>query len=141
MCSSDLDYVYIGKKHEKHEQKPDSGTCYNGAIYSPCVCLHMADQYRRQQVQVSELFRARGEHAFDNGWNMRAAWAFIIASIPSILVAVVQVDFCRFLSPFSWFIGAGLGLIAHLAISRNDPQHRLKIAKSASGFIRRRRIH
>ena len=34
---------------------------------------------------------------------------------------VVQVDFCKFLSPFSWFIGAGLGFLIHLAMSRNDP--------------------
>ena len=79
-----------------------------GAVLGPLFGIIIADYFilRRQQVQVSELFKSQGTHSFNNGWNMRAVWAFIIASIPSILVAVVQVDFCKFLSPFSWFIGA-----------------------------------
>ena len=94
-----------------------------GAVLGPLFGIIIADYFilRRQQVQVSELFKSQGTHSFNNGWNMRAVWAFIIASIPSILVAVVQVDFCKFLSPFSWFIGAGLGFLIHLAMSRNDP--------------------
>ena len=76
---------------------------------------------RREKVQVSELFKAKGQHSFGNGWNMRAVWAFIISSVPSIVVAVVPTDVCRFLSPFSWFIGAALGLGVHLLMSRNDP--------------------
>jgi NCS1 nucleoside transporter family protein len=94
-----------------------------GAVLGPLFGIIIADYFilRRQQVQVSELFKSQGTHSFNNGWNMRAVWAFVIASIPSILVAVVQVDFCKFLSPFSWFIGAGLGFLIHLAMSRNDP--------------------
>ena len=105
-----------------------------GAVLGPLFGIIIADYFilRRQRVQVSELFRARGAHSFDSGWNMRAVWAFVIASIPSILVAVVQVDFCRFLSPFSWFIGAGLGLIIHLLISRNDPHIAQALAQAAA---------
>lgn len=52
---------------------------------------------------------------------MRAVWAFVISSVPSIVVAVVPTDICRFLSPFSWFIGAALGFGVHLLMSRHDP--------------------
>ncbi|MCR2052566.1 NCS1 family nucleobase:cation symporter-1 [Actinomyces bowdenii] len=94
-----------------------------GAVLGPLFGIIIADYYylRREKVQVSELFRANGLHAFGNGWNMRAIWAFVLASIPSIIVAVVPTDICRFLSPFSWFIGAALGFALHLAISHNDP--------------------
>lgn len=94
-----------------------------GAVLGPLFGVIIADYYilRRQQVQVSELFKAKGMHSFVNGWNIRAVCAFLVASIPSIVVAVVPTEACRFLSPFSWFIGAALALVAHLLISRNDP--------------------
>ena len=76
---------------------------------------------RKQHVQVSELFKVNGMHAFTKGWNMRAVWVFIATSIPTILIAVLQIDFCRFLSPFSWFIGAGLAFACHYLVSKNDP--------------------
>ncbi|WP_366180662.1 NCS1 family nucleobase:cation symporter-1 [Actinomyces timonensis] len=94
-----------------------------GAVLGPLFGIIIADYYmlRKGQVQVSELFKRDGMHTFASGWNMRAVWAFLIASAPSIIVAVVPVAFCKFLSPFSWFIGAVLGLVIHLLMSRADP--------------------
>ncbi|WP_127843075.1 NCS1 family nucleobase:cation symporter-1 [Actinomyces wuliandei] len=94
-----------------------------GAVLGPLFGIIIADYYilRREKVQVSELFRADGLHSFTRGWNLRAVWAFVVASAPSVAVAVVPTDPCRFLSPFSWFIGAALGLGVHLLLSRHDP--------------------
>ena len=94
-----------------------------GAVLGPLFGIIIADYniLRRAQVQVSELFRSEGMHTFTKGWNLKAVWAFLIACVPSVLIAVLPLDACRFLSPFSWFIGAGLGMVLHLLISRNDP--------------------
>ncbi|MBE6483885.1 MAG: NCS1 family nucleobase:cation symporter-1 [Actinomycetaceae bacterium] len=94
-----------------------------GAVLGPLFGIIIVDYFilRKQQVQVSELFKAKGMHSFDNGWNMRAVATFFIASIPSILVAVGPWPWAKFLSPFSWFIGAGIAFVVHYFISRNDP--------------------
>ncbi|EGF56271.1 NCS1 nucleoside transporter family protein [Actinomyces sp. oral taxon 170 str. F0386] len=94
-----------------------------GAVLGPLFGIIIADYYllRRQKVQVSELFKANGMHSFKNGWNMRAVATFVVTSIPSIIVAVVPLSWCKFLSPFSWFIGAVLSFIVHYYVSRNDP--------------------
>ena len=94
-----------------------------GAVLGPLFGIIIADYYllRKQKVQVSELFKANGMHSFKNGWNMRAVTTFVVTSIPSIIVAVVPLSWCKFLSPFSWFIGAALSLVVHYSVSRNDP--------------------
>ena len=94
-----------------------------GAVLGPLFGIIIADYFllRKQHVQVSELFKVNGMHAFTKGWNMRAVWVFIATSIPTILIAVLQIDCCRFLSPFSWFIGAGLAFACHYLVSKNDP--------------------
>ena len=94
-----------------------------GAVLGPLFGIIIADYYllRKQKVQVSELFKANGMHSFKNGWNMRAVTTFVVTSIPSIIVAVVPLSWCKFLSPFSWFIGAALSLVVHYYVSRNDP--------------------
>lgn len=94
-----------------------------GAVLGPLFGIIIADYYllRKQKVQVSELFKANGMHSFKNGWNMRAVITFVVTSIPSIIVAVVPLSWCKFLSPFSWFIGATLSLVVHYYVSRNDP--------------------
>ena len=94
-----------------------------GAVLGPLFGIIIADYYllRKQKVQVSELFKANGMHSFKNGWNMRAVTTFVVTSIPSIIVAVVPLSWCKFLSPFSWFIGAVLSFIVHYYVSRNDP--------------------
>ena len=94
-----------------------------GAVLGPLFGIIIADYYllRRQKVQVSELFKANGMHSFKNGWNIRAVATFVVTSIPSIIVAVVPLSWCKFLSPFSWFIGAVLSFVVHYYVSRNDP--------------------
>jgi NCS1 family nucleobase:cation symporter-1 len=52
---------------------------------------------------------------------MRAVFTFVVTSAPSIVVAVVPWEWCKFLSAFSWFIGAGLAFAIHYLVSRNDP--------------------
>lgn len=93
------------------------------AILGPLFGIIIADYYilRRQKVVVSEVFKLNGQYTYSNGWNWRAIGAFAVTSVPTIVVSVVQVDWCRFLSPFSWFIGAGLGFVVYYFVSRNDP--------------------
>ena len=66
-----------------------------GAVLGPLFGIIIADYFllRKQHVQVSELFKVNGMHAFTKGWNMRAVWVFIATSIPTILSAVLQIDF------------------------------------------------
>ena len=52
---------------------------------------------------------------------MRDVTTFVVTSTPSIIVAVVPLSWCKFLNPFSWFIGAALSLVVHYYVSRNDP--------------------
>ncbi len=93
------------------------------AILGPLFGIIIADYYilRKQKVVVSEVFKLKGLYTYTNGWNFRAIGAFLVSSIPTIIVSLVPVSWCQFLSPFSWFIGAALGFSIYYLVSKNDP--------------------
>lgn len=105
------------------------------AILGPLFGIIIADYYilRKEKVVVSEVFKLNGIYSYKGGWNYRALGVLLVTSIPTIIVAVLQVDWCRFLSPFSWFIGAILGLVVYYFASRKDP-YVLRAIKAAEGI-------
>lgn len=94
-----------------------------GAVLGPLLGIIVVDYYliRKQKVVVSELFKVDGLYTYKKGWNMKAVWVMILTSVPSVLIAVWQVDFLRFLSPFSYFIGIFFGGVIYYLVSYKDP--------------------
>jgi NCS1 family nucleobase:cation symporter-1 len=90
-----------------------------GAILGPLFGVIMADYWliRKTRVNVPALYSEApdGEYHFRGGFNMRAIWALIPAAIIAVIIAVVPTFHA--LAGFSWFIGAGLGLVFYLVVA------------------------
>ena len=90
-----------------------------GAILGPLFGVIMADYWliRKTRVNVPALYTEApdGEYHFRGGFNMRAVWALIPAAIIAVIIAVVPAFHA--LAGFSWFIGAGLGLVFYLVVA------------------------
>lgn len=90
-----------------------------GAILGPLFGVIMADYWliRKTKVNVPALYSEApdGEYHFRGGFNMRAIWALIPAAIIAVIIAVVPAFHA--LAGFSWFIGAGLGLVFYLVVA------------------------
>ncbi len=90
-----------------------------GAILGPLFGVIMADYWliRKTRVNIPALYSEApdGEYHFRGGFNMRAIWALIPAAIIAVIIAVVPTFHA--LAGFSWFIGAGLGLVFYLVVA------------------------
>ncbi len=90
-----------------------------GAILGPLFGVIMADYWliRKTRVNVPALYSEApdGEYHFRGGFNMRAIGALIPAVLIAVPVAVVPAFHA--LAGFSWFIGAGLGLVFYLVVA------------------------
>jgi NCS1 family nucleobase:cation symporter-1 len=91
-----------------------------GALLGPLFGIIMTDFYvlRKQHVLVRDLFKDEGYYTYSHGWNPKAIASFVVSAVPSVIIALVPVFGA--LSPFSWFIGAGIAAVVHYVISRND---------------------
>ncbi|MPV87585.1 NCS1 family nucleobase:cation symporter-1 [Georgenia ruanii] len=91
-----------------------------GAVLGPLFGIIATDYYilRRQKVVVADLFHEDGYYTYTRGWNAKAVVSFLVAAVPTVIVALVPVF--AVLAPFSWFIGAGLAAAIHYAIAHND---------------------
>ena len=90
-----------------------------GAILGPLFGVIMADYWliRKTRVNVPALYSESpdGEYHFRGGFNMRAIWALVPAAIIAVIIAVVPTFHA--VAGFSWFIGAGLGLVFYLIVA------------------------
>jgi nucleobase:cation symporter-1, NCS1 family len=88
-----------------------------GALLGPLFGIIMVDYYvlRKQQVNVADLFRERGQYYYRRGWNPIAVVSFIVSATPAIILALVPAF--GFWAPFSWFIGAALGAAVHYVLT------------------------
>jgi nucleobase:cation symporter-1, NCS1 family len=88
-----------------------------GALLGPLFGIIMIDYYvlRKQQVNVADLFRERGQYYYRHGWNPIAVVSFIVSATPAIILALVPAF--EFWAPFSWFIGAALGAAVHYVLT------------------------
>lgn len=91
-----------------------------GAILAPVYGIMIVDFYmiKHGKLDVQKLFSADpdGEYFYDNGWNKKAMYAFIIPAIFSI--ATVWAPALAVLSGFSWVIGAALGGVIYYVITK-----------------------
>lgn len=92
-----------------------------GALIGPFFGIMIADFYliRRRKFVLRHMYLPTAEsiYYYNKGVNRRALLALAVAGIPALLVAMLPG--LGHLSDFGWFIGAGLGVVAHYFISRN----------------------
>ena len=102
-----------------------------GAILAPVFGIMIADFYilKKQQLDVDALFdeNPKGEYYYQGGFNRKAILAWILSGYiaigsvwPGILVFGLDEIFRNLGGGggYAWIIGAGLGAIIHLGISR-----------------------
>jgi NCS1 family nucleobase:cation symporter-1 len=102
-----------------------------GAFLAPLYGILVADYYlvRKQNIDVEALFSSDPDarYHYNNGWNMKAIFAFAIAALFS--VATVWVPALSELSGYGWVIGAVLGGALHLGLMRQQAADAGKAAR------------
>lgn len=90
-----------------------------GALLGPLFGIIIAEYWlvRRSRVDVPALYTddPAGPYHYRRGVNPRAVAAFAVASAVSLLAAFVPA--LGVLSPFAWFVGAGIGALVFYALS------------------------
>ena len=100
-----------------------------GAILAPVFGIMMCDYYliKKQRLDVNDLFNAKGgKYYYKSGYNSKAMYAWIISGYvavgtvwPSLLIFDGLKDFfANAGGGFAWIIGAALGAVIHLVISK-----------------------
>lgn len=93
-----------------------------GAILAPVYGIMVADYYliKKQQIDIQQLFSTdpNGKYYYDGGWNRRALIALAIAAV--FAVATVWHPALANLEGFGWIIGAALGAVLHMVLSKKS---------------------
>jgi len=101
-----------------------------GATLAPLYGIMVADYYvfRKQKLHIDELYNSSptSRYYFSNGWNKTALIAFSISAIFSI--ATVWVDALAALSGYAWLLGAILGAVFYISLSKKN----ISVFKQAS---------
>jgi NCS1 family nucleobase:cation symporter-1 len=92
-----------------------------GAFIGPLYGVLIADYYlvKKRQVVVDDLYTMRpdGAYHYRKGYNPAAIVATVVgATVAMLVVFLGSTD----AAAFSWFIGAGLAFVLHMAISRRQ---------------------
>lgn len=91
-----------------------------GAILAPVYGIMVADYYliKKQKLDIQQLFSTdpAGKYYYDGGWNKRALIALAISAV--FAVATVWHPTLAALEGFGWIIGAALGAILHMVLSK-----------------------
>jgi NCS1 family nucleobase:cation symporter-1 len=91
-----------------------------GAILAPVYGIMISDYYliKKQELDIQQLFSTdpNGKYYYDGGWNKRALIALAISAV--FAVATVWHPALSDLSGFGWIIGAALGAILHMVLSK-----------------------
>ena len=93
-----------------------------GAFLGPLFGIIFVDYYlvKRGHINVDALYR-EGEASpywYQGGIHRRAVVVFAISAVVATVVALVPAF--KAISPFSWFIGAGLGAVLYWAVARGS---------------------
>ena len=85
---------------------------------------------RRQQLDVSDLFREQGRYTYRNGINMRAIAALVVAILPVVpgFIRAISVPGGRVAAPnfvdhlysYAWFVTFALSFTLYLLFMRGD---------------------
>jgi NCS1 family nucleobase:cation symporter-1 len=103
------------------------------ALLGPIGGILIADYFvcRERKLDVTALYRPRGEYRFINGFSVVALVALVIAVLPSLpgfLEEVKILDagtFPKFISDlyhYAWFIGFALAFVIYLALRKLMPK-------------------
>lgn len=104
-----------------------------GALIGPLFGILIAGYFiiARQKIAIDDLFTMKptGRYWYRNGFNPNAVWAIALSGIPSIATVMLPSPLAQmgvidmtWLSNFSWFIGAGLGLTIFTLLESKHPQ-------------------
>jgi nucleobase:cation symporter-1, NCS1 family len=76
---------------------------------------------RRGRVDVDALYREgpSSPYWYQRGVNRKAVLVFAVSAVVAAVVALFPVF--KTLSPFSWFVGAGLSAVLYYVVARRDP--------------------
>jgi nucleobase:cation symporter-1, NCS1 family len=94
-----------------------------GAFLGPLFGIIFVDYYlvRRGRVDVDALYREgpSSPYWYQRGVNRKAVLVFAVSALVAAVVALFPVF--KTLSPFSWFVGAGLSAVLYYVVARRDP--------------------
>jgi NCS1 family nucleobase:cation symporter-1 len=98
-----------------------------GAIAGILICDYWV--LRKQRLNLAGLFEPNGEYSYQNGFNVRAIIALVVAIapvVPGFLRAastpggqVAQPNFFDTLYTYAWFVTFGLGFIIYYALMKS----------------------
>jgi NCS1 family nucleobase:cation symporter-1 len=99
------------------------------ALLGPIAGILMVDYYliRRTQLDVPELYRDRGAYSYNNGWNVAAVAAFVLAVLPNIpgfLNAAFPQAFgdvggmFKTIYTYAWFVGLAISAVVYGAMMK-----------------------
>ena len=98
-----------------------------GATLAPLYGILIVDYYfiKKQKLNIDSLYdeSEKSEYYYDNGWNKNTIIAFSIGAVFSI--CTVWVETLSLLNGYGWIIGALLGGVVHLTLSKNETQKEL----------------
>jgi NCS1 family nucleobase:cation symporter-1 len=93
-----------------------------GAFLGPLFGIIFVDYYlvKRGRVDVDALYRegASSPYWYQGGIHRRAVVVFAISAVVATVIALVPAF--KAISPFSWFVGAGLGAVLYWAVARGS---------------------
>jgi NCS1 family nucleobase:cation symporter-1 len=94
-----------------------------GAFLGPLFGIIFVDYYlvRHGRVDVDALYREgpSSPYWYQGGVNRKAVLVFAVSALVAAIVALFPVF--KTLSPFSWFVGAGLSAVLYYVVARRDP--------------------
>ncbi|MGE0784044.1 MAG: NCS1 family nucleobase:cation symporter-1 [Sandaracinaceae bacterium] len=97
------------------------------ALLGPIAGILVSDYFfvRRTELDVPALFRAKGEYAYDGGWNWRAIVALVLGVLPNVPGFLAQAGAIESVHPvlaqiytYAWFVGFGVSAAAYWAFTR-----------------------
>jgi NCS1 family nucleobase:cation symporter-1 len=113
------------------------------ALLGPVAGVLLVDYFilRKQQLNVDELYREKGEYSFTNGWNIWAIVALAIGILPNVPGFLAQI---QVISPnafpgvaqlydYAWFIGLFLSGISYFGLMSFVCQKKQDAAQFAAG--------
>src|SRR5215204_3308926 len=94
-----------------------------GAFLGPLFGIIFVDYYlvKRGRIDVDALYREgpSSPYWYQRGVNRKAVLVFAVSAVVAAVVALFPVF--KTLSPFSWFVGAGLSAVLYYVVARRDP--------------------
>ncbi len=93
---------------------------YSGGLGSIAGVL-IADYWiiRNKNLNLGDLYRAKGVYRYANGWNWRAVAATILGCFFAWIGLIIPT--LRFLYDYAWFVGFGVSFFTHWVLMKAAP--------------------